>query len=224
MSLQLLDLGQLHDGLANVSETLGRQVGRGNVLDVRTQVDARVLFCVTVGGCLKDDTLVVIHDVRRGKKNKIALTKTVVDTGRVITDTLGRPGSNKDGSGVLGHLPDGDCVLNLQDQMLGSVSVAQLHGLLDGLDNKSKRVLDGAADNVDTGKDIGLAVELVFDGEKFGFGKVNSNENDLRVYTVLGLRKKIRSDKGGVGRLVGNDEDFGGALRFSLVSACIKEP
>lgn len=91
----------------------------------------------------------------------------MVDTGRVVTDRLGRPRTDKDGAGVVSHVPDGDSVLDLQDQVLGGVLVAELHGLFDGFDDKSDGVVDGATDNVDTRESLGLAVELVFDCEEF---------------------------------------------------------
>lgn len=119
------------------------------------------------------------------------LTQRVVDTGRVIADRLWSPRTDKDRSGVLGHLPDLDCVLHLQDQVLGCIVVAQLHGLFDGLDDKGNGVVDGATDNVDTRQSVCLAVELVFDGLQFVLGEVNSDENNLGVDTVLGLREKV---------------------------------
>ena len=49
VSLKLLNLGQLHNSLANVLETLGGQVGAGDVLDERGEVDTRVLLGAAVG-------------------------------------------------------------------------------------------------------------------------------------------------------------------------------
>lgn len=40
VGLELLDLGELHDCLANVAQTLGCKVGAGDVLDVGAEVDA----------------------------------------------------------------------------------------------------------------------------------------------------------------------------------------
>lgn len=50
VSLKLLNLGELHDGLAHVLQSLGSQVTAGNVLDIRTQVHTGVLLCVAVCG------------------------------------------------------------------------------------------------------------------------------------------------------------------------------
>jgi hypothetical protein len=50
VGLELLHLGELHDGAADVPQTLGRQVGAGDVLDEGGEVDARVLLGVAVGG------------------------------------------------------------------------------------------------------------------------------------------------------------------------------
>lgn len=60
MGLEFLDLGELLDGLANVPQTLGRQVGARNVLDKGAEVDARVLLCVTVR-CLKELLMLVLN-------------------------------------------------------------------------------------------------------------------------------------------------------------------
>lgn len=40
VGFELLDLGKLHDCLANVAQTLGCEVGAGDVLDVGAEVDA----------------------------------------------------------------------------------------------------------------------------------------------------------------------------------------
>lgn len=40
MSLELLDSCELHDGTANIPQSVGRQVGTRDVLDKRAQVDA----------------------------------------------------------------------------------------------------------------------------------------------------------------------------------------
>ena len=52
VSLELLNLGQLHNSLADVLETLGGQVGAGDVLDERGEVDTGVLFGEAVGSCI----------------------------------------------------------------------------------------------------------------------------------------------------------------------------
>ena len=49
MRLELLDLGQLHHGVADVLEALGRQVGARDMLQEGAQVDTRVLLGVAVG-------------------------------------------------------------------------------------------------------------------------------------------------------------------------------
>lgn len=51
MSLQLLNLSELHNRRTDVFQTLGGQVRRSDVLDIRRQVDARVLLSVAVGSC-----------------------------------------------------------------------------------------------------------------------------------------------------------------------------
>ena len=49
--LQILDLGELLHGSADVLETLGRQVGTRDVLDERAEIHARVLFGIAVRSC-----------------------------------------------------------------------------------------------------------------------------------------------------------------------------
>lgn len=50
VGLELLHLGELHDGLAYIPQSLSSQVTAGNVLDIGTQVHARVLLCVAICG------------------------------------------------------------------------------------------------------------------------------------------------------------------------------
>lgn len=49
--LELLYLGELHDGRADIGQALGRQLGASDVLDKGAEANARVLFCEAVGGC-----------------------------------------------------------------------------------------------------------------------------------------------------------------------------
>lgn len=49
--LQLLNLCQLHNRPAHIPQTLGRQIGAGNVLDVRPQVHTRVLLGIAICCC-----------------------------------------------------------------------------------------------------------------------------------------------------------------------------
>lgn len=51
VSLQLFHACKLHNCSTDVLETLLRQIGAGDVLDVGAQVDTRVLLSVSVGGC-----------------------------------------------------------------------------------------------------------------------------------------------------------------------------
>lgn len=48
VSLQLLNLSQLHNSTAHIPETLSRKVGAGDVLKVRSKVDTGVLLSVSV--------------------------------------------------------------------------------------------------------------------------------------------------------------------------------
>jgi len=47
---EFLDLGQLHHGAADVAESLGREVGAGDMFGEGAEVDAGVLFGVAVCG------------------------------------------------------------------------------------------------------------------------------------------------------------------------------
>jgi hypothetical protein len=53
VGLELFNLGELHYGRANIAQTLSCEVCTGDVLDVRAEVDTRVLLGVAVG-CCKD--------------------------------------------------------------------------------------------------------------------------------------------------------------------------
>lgn len=51
VGLELLDLGELHDRLADVPQALGREIRAGDVLNEGRQVDAGVLLGVAVCSC-----------------------------------------------------------------------------------------------------------------------------------------------------------------------------
>ena len=72
-------------------------------------------------------------------------------------------------------------------------------------DRNDERLLDRLAGNLDPGKRPGLDVDLILDFLKERLGKVNRDENDLRVRSVLSLREQIRSYEDWVGRLVRDD-------------------
>jgi hypothetical protein len=50
MSFQLLNTSQLHNRTANIPQAVLCELGTCNVLEIRTEVDARILLSVTVGG------------------------------------------------------------------------------------------------------------------------------------------------------------------------------
>lgn len=50
MGLESFDGRQTHDGRTDALEAIEGQTGAGDVFDVRRQVDAGILSCVTVGG------------------------------------------------------------------------------------------------------------------------------------------------------------------------------
>ncbi len=49
VGVELLDASELHDGRADVAETLAGEVGAGNVLHEGGEIDARVLLSVAIG-------------------------------------------------------------------------------------------------------------------------------------------------------------------------------
>ena len=49
MCLEFFHTGKLHNCGADVDKTFSGKIGAGDVFDVRTQVDARVLLCVSEG-------------------------------------------------------------------------------------------------------------------------------------------------------------------------------
>jgi hypothetical protein len=48
MRFQFLYFGKLHNGTADIAETLCSEIGRGDVFYIASEIDARVLFRVTV--------------------------------------------------------------------------------------------------------------------------------------------------------------------------------
>jgi hypothetical protein len=51
MSLKLFDARELHNGRANVLEPFSGEMSAGDVLDVRSQIDTRVLLRVAICCC-----------------------------------------------------------------------------------------------------------------------------------------------------------------------------
>jgi hypothetical protein len=51
MSFELFHASEFHHRWSDVLEAFLGQVSACNVLDVRGQIDTRVLFCVSIGGC-----------------------------------------------------------------------------------------------------------------------------------------------------------------------------
>ncbi|KAI6761295.1 hypothetical protein HG531_001848 [Fusarium graminearum] len=143
--------------------------------------------------------------VRLRKKE---LTQRVVDTGRVVTDTLGSPVANKDTAGVHDLIDSLLGILDLKNEMLRGVVVADTHGICNVLDLNSNRVGNRASDNVNTRECYSLVVDLVLDGLELLFAKVNGNQDDLAVDTVLSLREKVRSNEGRVCVLVSDNENL----------------
>ena len=135
----------------------------------------------------------------------------MVNTSRVIANGLRSPGTNEHTPGIHDKVDHLLGILDLEDQVFRSVLVAELHGLLDRLDLHGDGVGDRATDNLDARKLHGLTVELVLDSLKVLLVEVDGDQDDLAVNTVLGLGQEIRGNESGVGILVGDDENFGGA-------------
>ena len=55
VGFELFYLGELHDCLAYVAKALGCEVRAGNVLDIRAEVDTRVLLGVAICSCGEND-------------------------------------------------------------------------------------------------------------------------------------------------------------------------
>ena len=58
VSLQLLHLGELHNSGSNVAQTVGRQVGAGDVLLEGAEVNTRVLLGEAIRRC---DSLTLVN-------------------------------------------------------------------------------------------------------------------------------------------------------------------
>ena len=108
VSFELFYACELHDRSTDVLKTLLCKVGAGDVLDVRAQVDSRVLLRVSVGGCVQSARVQIL---RQG----FPLTKRVVDTGAVVTNRLWCPVADEHTACVLDQIYDLLCVLDLKD-------------------------------------------------------------------------------------------------------------
>ena len=93
----------------------------------------------------------------------------------------------------------------MQDQVLWGVLVREVHSLLQSRDRNDELLLDRLVGDFDPWKRSSLDVDLVLDFLEERLGKVDRDENDLRVRSVLSLREQIRSYEDWVGRLVRDD-------------------
>jgi hypothetical protein len=108
VSFELFYARELHDRSTDVFKTLLCEVGAGDVLDVRAQVDSRVLLRVSVGGCVQISTCA-------NPVSGVPLTKRVVDTGAVVTNGLWCPVADEYAASVLDQIYNLLCVVDLKD-------------------------------------------------------------------------------------------------------------
>ena len=89
--------------------------------------------------------------------------------------------------------------------MLGSVVIAEVHGLLDGSRLDQDALRDGLTHDIRSWESPRLRVDLFLNfGDDF-WGEVDGEEDNLRIDAVFGLREEIGSDKCWVGGFVGDD-------------------
>lgn len=89
--------------------------------------------------------------------------------------------------------------------MLRSVAVAERHGLVEIAALDDEGVSDALADNVDAREGEGLLLDLRLNGRELRIVEGNSEQDHLRVGTVLGLTEQVRGNEGGIARRVGDD-------------------
>ena len=92
------------------------------------------------------------------------LTQRVVDTSRVVANTLRGPVTNKHTASVHDLINSFLGILDLKDEVFRGILVADAHGLFDVLDLDSDGVSDRSSDDIDTRKSKGLFVNFVLNG------------------------------------------------------------
>lgn len=63
--------------------------------------------------------------------------------------------------------------------MLGRIVVTEIHSFFEAVDSDDKTLCDGFTNNVDTGQEVGLTINLVFYGVKLRLGNVDAYEDNL---------------------------------------------
>lgn len=96
MGFKLFDPGKLHDCWANILQTFPSEVGTSNMFDVRSQIHARVLLCVSVCCCPRQ----LVSRTNKEAFGEGRLTEGVIDTSRVIANALWGPLTNEDTASI----------------------------------------------------------------------------------------------------------------------------
>ena len=135
----------------------------------------------------------------------------MINPGRIITHALRRPGPNKHTPRILHHGHHSLRALDLQDQMLRRVLVAQPHRLFNGPDLQRHRMRNRPAHDVHPRQRARLRMHLRLDGLHLCLLKPHGNQHHLRIAAVFRLAEQITRHERRLGALVRNDEHLAGA-------------
>jgi len=93
----------------------------------------------------------------------------------------------------------------MQNQMLRSVIVAEIHSFLDGSRSNQDTLRDRLTHDICSWESPRLRVDLFFDFSNGLLGKVDGEEDDLGVNAVFGLGEEIGSDERWVSGLISDN-------------------
>lgn len=82
--------------------------------------------------------------------------------------------------------------------MLRCIVIREFESFFNALNFDDKTLRNGLPEDVNAGKSISLSIDFFFDLGDVFVSEVDSDENDLGVNTMLGLREEICSDEGGI--------------------------
>lgn len=119
-----------------------------------------------------------------------------------------REGTNEHAARILNLSHNLFCLLQVQNQVLRSILIAEFDSFFQIFDLNGDTLLDSFSRNLDTGKRSGLSVDFGFDSSEVLRGEIDGKEDDLGVDAVFSLGEKVGSDEDGVGSVVGNDLSY----------------
>ena len=163
MCLQTFELRKLLHYRTESAQPLGRQLLGSDVLAKRQRRDAAVLPCVPGRG--------------EGVVRSRCIVATALRAERAYKHGAGVPDAGQRLAGVI----------EVQDEMLGRIVVAELHRFFQVPAAHDERLGDGDPGYLHAGQGMGLVVDFPLDLAEVGVGEIDAQENDLRIWTVLCL-------------------------------------